>query len=276
MITKTQSIVFAFAALLVAMPFATQNAQAVDLVITGVCGLTVVGGSGGVDLGAITPGVDGAESSVVTITTDGTLPGTFEISAADWVSSGTSATGYLTLSSVVATNSTVTINGELFTATAATQDVNNFVAGSDSVSATNLATAINANTSVLVTAQATEDIVLLRSDGITTTANSIGTTSSDGTITPSAATLTGATDAGAVIIQSEITRYSITNTGIAPGSNAYSAKTPLEVSGVNDIVVPLIDVSEDLLMVFQVTGTLDDPDFVGTVTQDLTFNAICV
>lgn len=271
--TKTQVTVFAFAALLMALPFATsQNAQAADLVIEGSCGITVVGGSGGIDLGSITPDAESIEYDVV-VTTDGTQVGSFEIEAADWLSSGTTSTGYLTLDTIVDTTSFVTINSETFTATAATQDVNNFISGSDSVSATNLATAINANTSVDVTALATEGTVLLRSD----TAEAAGEytiTSNDGTIVVGA--LTGSTEAGATIIQAELTKYDFTNTGTVPISSTYASKTAVDVAGVNVIVIPSIDVDQDIDLQFQVLGTLDDATFFGTVTQFITFTANCV
>ena len=273
--TKNTTIVIAFAAILLAMPFATQNAQAVDLVIEGSCGITVVGGSGGIDLGSLAPNAESIEFDVI-VTTDGTQVGTFEIEAADWISSGTTSTGYITIgASQVDDTSSVTINGEAFLATAATQDANNFISGDAATSATNLATAINANGSVDVTAVDTEDIVLLRSDTAGTAAE-YSMSSADGNMVVGAATLAGATNSGAVIMQAELTKYDVTNTGTVPISSTYASKTALLAAGVNDIIVPLIDVTEDVDLQFQVLGTLDDPDFFGTVTQVLTFAAICV
>lgn len=273
---KNTTIVLAFAVIMMALPFATApNAHAVDLVIPGTCGITVVGGSGGIDIGTVTSGVDSTESLTITVQTDGSLPGTFEISATDWISPGTSATAFLTLTSVVDTDDVV-INGETFTATAATQDNNNFVTGgTDVISATNLATAINANPTVAVTALATEEVILLRTDAVGNAANAIGITDS-ANIVSNAATFTGAAAAGAVIIQSEITRYSVTNTGADPGVTTYAAKTSLDIAGQNDIIVPFIDVAQDILLRFQVTGTLDDAAYIGAITQDLTFDANCI
>ena len=272
---KNTTIVIAFAAMLLAMPLATQNAQAVDLVIEGSCGITITGGSAGIDMGSIQPDAESAEIDVI-VQTDGTQTGTFEINAADWISSGTTATGYITIgASQVDDTSSVTINGEAFLATAATQDANNFISGDAATSATNLATAINANGSVDVTAVDTEDIVLLRSDTAGTAAE-YSMSSADGNMVVGAATLAGATNSGAVIMQAELTKYDVTNTGTVPISSTYASKTALLAAGVNDIIVPLIDVTEDVDLQFQVLGTLDDPDFFGTVTQVLTFAAICV
>ncbi len=272
---KNTAIVFAIAAVLLAWPMAIPNAHAVDLVISGTCGITISGGSAGIDMGTILPNAESGEIDVIVQTT-GTQVGTFEIEAADWISSGTTSTGFITiLASQVDDTSAVTINGETFLATAATQDSTNFISGNAATSATNLATAINANGSVDVTALATEDIVLLRADDAGT-ANQHSMSSVDANMVVNAATLLGATDSGATIIQAELTKYDVTNTGTVPISSTYASKTALLANGVNEIIVPLIDVAEDVDLQFQVLGTLDDVTFFGTVTQVLTFDANCV
>lgn len=273
--TKNTIIVFAFTAILMAMPFAAQNAHAADIVISGTCGVTVTGGSVGIDFGTLAPSAESAEITVTVVTTGTVSGGNFQISATDWTSIGTTATGYILLDTVIITDA-VTINSETFTGHATNQNANEFVVGgTDVISATNLATSINANSSVDVTALASEDSVLLRS-GTVDSAGEYGMTTTDSTITLSAATLTGSTAPSAVIIQSELTKFDVTNTGTAPVTSAYSGKTALDVAGVNDIVISGIDVSQDVILLMQVQATLDDAAFVGGVTQTLTFNAVCV
>lgn len=279
--TKNTIGVFVFAAILMGMPFAAQNAYAADIVISGTCGVTVTGGSAGIDFGTLAPSAESTEITV-TVVTDGTVSGgNFQISATDWTSIGTTSTGFILLDTVIATD-TVTINSITFTANAlgGTQDTTNFIVGAndgsdDVTTAAALATSINANGSVDVTALASEDSVLLRS-GTVDSAGEYGTTTADSTFTMSASTLTGSTSSGATIIQAELTKFDVTNTGTAPVTSTYASKTALNIAGVNDIIISGIDVGQDVILLMQVITTLDDTDFVGGVTQTLTFNAVCV
>lgn len=113
------------------------------------------------------------------------------------------ASGTLTLASVVATD-TVTINGVTFTAVASGATGNQFNVGvSDTATATNLAAAINASVTSLVsgyvTASSSAAVVTVTSAFYGLAGNMTTLASAGGTITVSGARLTGgAADASAV------------------------------------------------------------------------------
>ena len=112
---KNTTIVFAFAALLMATPLAISQAHAVggNGVINPSCGIVE---PGSIDLGTITAGSTSSETKIV-IPTDATIPGTFEIISTDWTGAGAKATGsFLVLGDL--TGNTITINGQVLTGVA--------------------------------------------------------------------------------------------------------------------------------------------------------------
>lgn len=114
--------------------------------------------------------------------------------SAGTLAGGTGAAGgFFTFSTVIATDA-LTVGGVTFTATPATQDATNFiVGGTDTITATNAATAINANTTTnkLVTAIGWRNLVLIIAKNVGAVGNLIGLSDADATITETAATLTG-------------------------------------------------------------------------------------
>jgi len=276
---KTNAIIFAFAALLVAMPLAANSNAFGDSTVTipGECGITV---PSTISLGTLTKGTVGVESSIVTIITDGNTPGTIDITAGDWLSTGTKSTGHLVLNNVVATN-TVTINNVVFTATVATtgaQDTTNFRVGatSDTTTATNLATSINANTAVLVDAKAVGDRVLLSSENTGTT-NGYPLISAQTTIVTSGSTMNAGDASGVKYIESTNTRYSFTIDGTNPRVSTYALKNAFDTDAVLFVAISATDSTKDTKMKFQLDGSgsnilVNKPS---ALVQTLTFGATC-
>jgi phage tail sheath gpL-like len=114
----------------------------------------------------------------------------------------TRASGTFTLTSVVATDA-ISINGVTFTAVASGATGNQFnVGASDTITAANLAAAINASVTALVagyvTATSAATVVTVRSTDYGIFGNQTLIASADGTIVASGARLTGgAVDSGA-------------------------------------------------------------------------------
>jgi phage tail sheath gpL-like len=107
----------------------------------------------------------------------------------------TAASGTLTLTSAVATN-TVTINGVTFTAIASGATGNQFnIGGSDTITAANLAASINASVTALVsgyvTASSSGTVVTVTSAFTGLSGNQTLIASGQGTIVASGARLTG-------------------------------------------------------------------------------------
>lgn len=115
--------------------------------------------------------------------------------------SATAASGTLTLASVVATN-TCAVNGVTFTCVASGATGNQFnVGGTDTVTATNLAAAINASVTALVsgyvTATSAGAVVTVTAAKRNQDGNMCTISGGQATITASGARLTGGTDASA-------------------------------------------------------------------------------
>lgn len=281
MMGKRYVVIMLFAAMLVAMPFASFNAFAADVVIPGICGVTV---PGTIDIGTLTVGIEGTETAAITITTDGNTPGTFEVNPTDWIGNGNEATGNLELASVLDAQ-TVTINSILYTAEddgVTTGEAIFAVDGTDAQAATSLATQINADTrAVDVGATAIGNVVLLRSDAIGVAANNIPLLASAGTITLSGATMDNGDAQGATIMASTVTRISFTTTtGVDPTPSNYAAKSDnaFPAAGVTDPIIAETDPTNDIKMRFHLTGvggTILDTQYDGGITQTITFSTTC-
>jgi hypothetical protein len=128
---------------------------------------------------------------------------------------GAAASGTVTAATVVATN-TLTINGVVFTAVAAGAVGNQFnVGGNDTVTAANIAAAINASVTAgvqgVVTATSALAVVTITAVQPGLTGNAISLASSGATLTVSGAKLTGGTntaipDAVRAIVLSEVVK----------------------------------------------------------------------
>jgi len=282
---KTIPFVFAFAAMMLAWPLTAQEVNADgEIVIPGICGVTI---SGNFALPALTAGTTGTESSVFTITTDGNTAGTFEIVASDWIGNGETATGAITLVSVAEAD-TITINSIVYTAEddGVTTAENLFdVATTDNVAATSLAAQINADTrAVNVQATARENVVLLRTDAIGAAADNtpLAESTSSARVTLSGATMVNGEAQGTKHMESTATRYSVTNTGVDPASNSYTDKgtagTTFPTTETDKkVVITQTESAQDIKMLFQVDGTAftGADTYSGGLTQTLTFTTLC-
>lgn len=282
--TKTIPIVFAFAAILLAWPMATQTANADGVVVVpGICGINA---GGDFALPNLTAGVESTESGVFTITTTGNTAGTFEIIASDWIGNGETATGAITLNSPNDLD-TVTINSIVFTAEddgAGLAEGEFASEGTANADATSLAAQINAHTgAVNVQATARENVVLLRSDAIGAAADDIplAESTTSARIVISGATMLNGEAQGTKHMESTATRYSVTNTGVDPAGQTYAAKA---TSGAfptaetdKEIVVTQTNPAQDIKMRFHVTGVgfTGADTYSGGLTQTLTFSTLC-
>ncbi len=264
--TKNLAIVFAFAAVLLAWPMATQTAHAVggNGVVNDSCGIDF---TGSIDLGTITVGTTASEVLVI-IPTDATIPGTFELISTDWTGVGTKATGSFLVLGALEGN-TITINGQTLTGSA-TPGANEFLStGSTTVVAAAIATAINADTQttgedtgsgIEVTAFSSLNAVLLTAKLTGTTANGLLSVASNGgaDINIVTATLAGGTATGATIMQAERVKVTTqTQSEGAPGT-AYtdSGKIALGAATVNVILTTETDPdpAEDIDLYFHIDG----------------------
>lgn len=275
--TKNTTIVFAFAAMLMAAPLAIGNAYAVggDGVIDAACSIEL---PTSIDLGTITPGADTGEV-LVSIVTDGTVPGTFEIQMDDnWDGVGTQATASLLILSDAVTE-TFTVNGHVFLGVDSSSSAGEFdTSGSISAQATALASQINLSTqtvtenfgtSIEVTAFASGNAVLL-------TAETPGT-GPDGTIAISStdeaiidtitAGDTGFLEGGVAAAQhltAEQVHYEVVTDGGSAPSSTYASKDALGAETVNTVLTTASDPSENIDIYFHFNGVNDDA--TGTIT----------
>jgi len=281
MINVKIPIIIVFAASLMSMPFAN-----VDVFGDGTASLDPecpVTTPVTIAMGSFSIGVDGTEVES-TMATGGTVGGTLELSADDWIGAGTLATGSIHLVGVIA-GDLVTINDLVYTAVAgAKADNTEFsINTSMTAAATDLADSITndgrAGTTDDVTATSGANAVLLKSTVLGTTGNSINlaeTVANAGT-TISGATLSGAEVVGVVHMQAETTKYKITTDGSASTGDAYSAKTAAGVQGVNTVLTSTVDPLNSVNLSMQISGvgTLENLPYSGALTQVLTFTVTC-
>ena len=271
-----------FAGLLMALPLVNSNAFGDgDANLDPSCGVTV---PPTINLGSFSAGADGVELESIMVT-GGAVAGTLEVTAGDWLGVGTLATGFLTLTNVIATD-VITLNGLVFTAVAGAPSAGEFQVGADdSATASNLATAItgDARTGITVASQdqsgeATGNIVIVRATVLGTTGNSIDLVSSDTTIVASSATLTGAEAPNVVHMESTATKFVITTDNTASTGTAYSAKTAFEADTVLKVMTTTIDPAVNARMSLQVSGigTLINLPYSGALTQTLSFTVTCI
>ena len=135
-------------------------------------------------------------SNMLTSMAAGSEKGTLELETGTALAK---ATGTFTLASVIATD-VVLINGVTLTCVASGATANQFnVGGTDTITATNMAAAINASTSALVsehvTASAAAAVVTITAKEFGDEGNAITISSPDSTITASGARLSGGDDA---------------------------------------------------------------------------------
>lgn len=281
--TKSLSVIFAFAALLLAWPMATQTANADGGSGSNpVCDLGI---PGPIAMGNIVPGAETAESAEQTWTTGGNVDGTIEVVAGDWLGVGTKSSGSITLNNVIATN-TITVNGQLMTAVPiGTAGANEFdVGATDTITATNLAAKITSETQdttisgVDPTAISTVNVVIVRSDVVGTIGDTMPMTLASATMTADAL-LSDGENAGVKHAESSMTKFKISTAAADTTGDDYATKTGQMPAVETDKLVMAIrsDVNSDTKVTFQVTGvgTLVGLPYSGALNQGLTFTFTC-
>ena len=280
---KNTCFVFAFAALLMAMPLANSAFADGDASLDPTCGVTI---PPSIDLGSFSAGADGTEVESSMATT-GSQQGTLELSASDWTGVGQPARGQILMVGAIA-GDTVTINGLLYTGVdgARSDDTEFSVDTSDAATATDLAAAITADsrsgTLDDVTATSTENLVFLESTVVGTGGNAITlveTVANTGTLV-SDATFANGEATGVVHMQSEVTKYNITTDGTASTGVAYASKTAIDIASTNKVLTTpgsLTDPAQNVRLSLQVSGdgTLENLPYDGALVQTLTFTVTC-
>lgn len=279
--TKNTTIVFAFAALLMVMPLANSNAFGDgDANLDPSCGVTTTN----IDMGSFSIGADGTEVETSWVT-GGAVAGTLEVTAGDWLGVGTLSTGVITLTNVISTD-IVTINGLAYTGVASGATEGQFnIGGDDIITATNLASSINADTRTGVTvvaqdltSESTGNVVIVRATVLGTTGNSIDLVSSDSTMVVDAATLTDAEASGVTHMESTATKYAITTDGTSSTGTSYAGKTALDADTVLKVLTSTVDPAQNVRISMHISGdgTLINLPYSGALTQTLSFTVTCV
>lgn len=282
--TKNTTIVFAFAALLLVMPLSAGSVYA------------QVGGSGeinpscgivspsSINLGGVSVGATSLGEVKISIPTEATIPGTFELTSTDWVGVGKKATGSLIIIDDP-TGKTITINGQPFLGGDGTIGEGQFDVGSStSDAATNLATAINTDaqsntgefgSSIEVTAFAVDNAVLLTANQAGVGPNAI-IIADDGTgkfFSIITSTMTGGTVAGEIHMLSEQVKVTVqTQSELAPNTDYTDVdKIALGADGENVILTTATDPdnAEDIDLYFHLDGVNTKATGTITISGDL-------
>lgn len=287
---KTNTIVFAFAAILMAMPLANSNAfgDSATSTVDPLCGFTP---PVSISLGTITRGSVTDETLTTFVpTATSTASSTISITATDWIGDGDRASGTLTFvdvtSAEVAAATVNLLDYDAVTGTAA--DNTEFsIDGDAKDDAAALAFAINdRDTLVRASTSATAVVTVLaetRGNAIPVVPqNSYPLAGATG-ITAGTATLTGGGDNSIQHMLSSVTQVKVdttatTSSGGASGT-AYNdaSKISLAATTVTKEIVTGTDPDEDMEIVFHITGisSLNNLPYDGPLTQTLTFSVVC-
>ncbi len=274
---KNTTIVFAFAAMLMAAPLAIGNAYAVggDGVIDAACSIEL---PSAIDLGTITPGADTGEV-LVSIVTDGTVPGTFEIQMDDnWDGVGAQAIGSIIIESDAVTE-TFEVNSHVFLGADGAPSAGEFdTSGTLAQQATSLASQINTSTQTVtedvgadigVTAFASENAVLLTATAPDVGSNSITLTTTDaGILNISGGLLTGGAAAAQHLTAEQVHYEVVTDGGVAPGSS-YASKDAMGAQTVNTVLTTASNPSFNIDIYFHFNGVNDDATGTIQILTDL-------
>ncbi len=275
--TKNTVFVFALATLLMVMPLAGSNAFAQtggNGEINGSCGIEE---PSSINLGSVTSGAQPGHVRIDVIT-DASIVGTFEIvSTTDWVGDGAKATGSLLILASTA-GATITINNQPLLGGSGTTGVGEFDSdGTLAQQATQIATAINADTQVIaevfgtgieVTAFASGNAVLLTAKVAGTGPNAITVVSSSETVInvvdSSNQMIDGATAATHYL--AEDVHYDIVTDGTADPADTYATKAELGAISTNVVLTTTTDPDEDndIQVYFHFSGV--NTDATGTAT----------
>lgn len=269
---KINMIVFAFAAILMAMPLANSNAFGAiaggSAELDSDCSLDV---PDYIDFGEFSVGTT-PEAVPATINATGTVQGTIELVAGDWLGVGQNATGFITLNGVQK-DDVVTVNGKTYEADGSTVGLIDFDhSNDDSITAGDLAEAITENDSALnAIAKANIVIVEAVTPGLAGNDIEMSTTSSTFTVD---AKLQHGEEIGEMHMLAKTTRYDISVDGIPPIETDYNVKTEVNV---NKVIAQGTTPNVEIKINFQITGidSLEALPYSGALTQVMTFTNTC-
>ena len=242
--TINATFVIAFAALMMAMPFATGTAFAeeMDASLNADCGFTVTSADD-IDFGSFSVGDNaatvGEEDAVFPAVAGSTASARVSVEFGDWFGTGTRASGTLTLSGMAAAE-TVVVGSETYTAVSGAAGANQFdIDGDDIADAANLAAVIRATDAANFKVSTAGTAVVTIDSVVRGTAGNALTLTGDTGATASDTTLLGAVNTPQLIMDGETTRttWDITgaqNTAYASKVSTIAADTAQEVLGGTD------------------------------------------
>lgn len=278
MTTKNTTIVFAFAAMLMAMPLANSNAfgdGSSDL--DNVCGFTT---TNPFSFGDFANGATVTEQTVsfpaVASTTGSAI---FTVAATDWIGDGDRSSGTMTITTSTDAQ-TVIVGGITYTAKDSPSTGTEFqsTASGAVASAQSLAEKVRANDSTMRATTDGANIVTFaaetRGSGGDSKTLTAGTSTS---VAVSGATLSGGGSNAVKHMEGEVTKFKITSDGTSSSGVAYASKTAFNVAGVTKDMIGSTDPDNSLAISLEITGvsTVINLPYDGPLTQTLTFTVIC-
>lgn len=273
---KNTTIVFAFAALMMALPFATGTAYAeeMDANLNAECGFTTTS-AGSINFGSFSLDDDaatvGEEDAVFPPVAGSTASARVQVTFADWFGTGTLASGTLTLVSVGDTES-VTVGSNSYIAVAGAAGAGEYtIDGDDVADAAALAALIRSTDSANFKASTAGTNVVtivptLRGDAAT--ANALTLTGSAGA---TAVGFSGASDTPQIIMDGETTKFTWDITGAQ--STTYAAKSAIVTLGSSQEILGGTDPAENIylaLMIDPASATFSNLPYDGPLTQEIT------
>lgn len=276
---KNTSIVFAFAFLLMVMPFATGNAFAaeMDANINSLCGFTTTSAES-INFGAFDPSQDaatvGEEDAEFPAVSGATASARVQVTFEDWFGTGTRATGSVTLVNVVDTE-TITVGTNAYTATTGASSGTSFnINGDDAADALELANQIRTtDAATFAVSTASTNTVTINAVTRGTAGNSLvleETAGDVGTLL-SGATLAGANDTPILIMDGETTKFTWSSS--AAQSTTYAAKSAITTLGVSQEVLGGTDPAGSVhlaLMIDPASAVFSNLPYDGAITQTIT------
>lgn len=278
---KNTSIVFAFAALMMAMPLVNSNAfgdGSSD--IDNVCGFTTTNPFA---FGDFAMGSTVTEQTVsFPAVADTTGSARFTVAATDWIGAGDRSSGTMTITTV-SEDETVVVGGITYTAKDAPAGAAEF-ASSDgagqttATSAQSLADKVRTNDATVRASTIGTNVVSFaaetRGSGGDTKTLTAGTATS---VAVSAATLANGGDNAVKHMEAEVTKFAITSDGSSSATVNYATKVAFNEAAVTKDMIGSTDPDNALSVSLEITGvsTVINLPYDGPLTQTLTFTVAC-
>jgi hypothetical protein len=273
---KNTFIVFAFAALMMAMPFATGNAFAeeMDASLNSSCGFTTTSAES-INFGAFSAtdnaSTVGEEDAVFPAVVGATTSARVQVTFADWFGTGTRAAGSLTLVNV-ADAETVDIGTQTYTATTSASSGTSFnINGNDAADALELANQVRITDSANIRVSTTgSNTLTLQAENRGTAGNSLTLTESVGDAGTVLTGFSGAVDTPQLVMDGETTRFTWSSSSAQ--TTAYAAKDTITTLGTSQEVLGGTDPAGSVhlaLMVDPATAVFG-ASYDGPITQTIT------